>query len=68
MAIITIIQYGPLLIFYLTIFPVANILAFQPSGLGSCSMRATARYLYEGLVAAVYFCVRHKNYQDLNNV
>ena len=41
--------------FYSAIFPVADILAFQPPGLGSYSMRAAASYSYEGLVAASSF-------------
>ena len=41
------------LIFFLTIFPVADILAFPAPKLGPYLMRATASYLYEGLLAAV---------------
>ena len=39
---------------FLTIFPVAGILAFRPPGLGSYS-RATASYSFEWLVAAALF-------------
>ena len=36
-----------------TNFPVVGILAFRTPGFGSYSMRATASYSYEGLVAVV---------------
>ena len=41
-------RQSPIFIFYFTIFPVKGILVFQPPGLGSYTMRATASYSYEG--------------------
>ena len=51
---------------FLTIFPVAGILAFQPPGLGSYSMRVTASYSYEGLVAAALVMLSLLDLQILN--
>ena len=50
------------LLFYLNIFPVTGILAFLPPGLGSYSMRVTASYSYEGLVASALFITHLSHY------
>ena len=58
--------------FFLTIFPVAGILAFWFFGLESYLMMVTASYLYEGLVAAALvsslgYLSRSSNSCCLNN-
>ena len=43
-------------LFFLSIFPVEWILPFQPPGLGSYLIRATASYSFAGLVVAAFYC------------